>query len=335
MKSFATRLLAWHREHGRHDLPWQRSRDPYRIWVAEVMLQQTQVATVVPYFERFMAAFPTVSSLAYAELDAVLGAWAGLGYYARARNLHAAAIHIRDLHGGRFPDEFDAVAALPGIGRSTAGAILASAHDRRHPILDGNCKRVYARHAGIDGWSGATAVARDLWAHADAVTPDADARNYTQAIMDLGATVCTRANPQCDRCPAAVDCVARCEGRIAELPTPRPRRVRPLRAASLLIVRNRAGEVLLERRPPSGVWGGLWCLPWVDGDGPPAARALPPVRHAFTHFELEITPWALDADALDRDEGDGHRVWADSARRATLGLPAPVRRLLDALESTA
>ncbi len=299
------------------------------------MLQQTQVATVIPYFERFMDLFPSVSALADAELDGVLSAWAGLGYYARARNLHAAAVCIRDAHGGRFPDDFDSVAALPGIGRSTAGAILASAFDQRHPILDGNCKRVYARHAGIEGWSGTTTVARKYWAHADAVTPAGDARDYTQAIMDLGATVCTRATPQCERCPVASDCIALRDERIHELPTPRPRRVRPLRAASLLIVRNAAGEILLERRPPKGVWGGLWCLPWVDGDGPSAARALPPVRHAFTHFELEITPWTLDADAFGAEDGSVRRVWADPLRRATLGLPAPVRRLLDALESTA
>ena len=239
-------------------------------------------------------------------------------------------------HGGRFPESFDAVAALPGIGRSTAAAILASAFDARHPILDGNCKRVYARHAGIDGWPGATAAATALWAHADAVTPPSDARDYTQAIMDLGATVCTTAQPACDRCPVADDCVARNESRVAELPTPRPRRARPLRAANLLIVRNAAGEVLLEQRPARGVWGGLWCLPWLEsGDTRPvAAEALAPVRHAFTHFELEITPWTVAAEALDHG-ADARRVWADARRRATLGLPAPVRRLLDALESPA
>lgn len=335
MNPFAERLLEWYREHGRHDLPWQRDHDPYRIWVAEVMLQQTQVATVIPYFERFMVSFPTASALADAELDTVLSAWAGLGYYARARNLHAAAIRIRDAHDGTFPETFEAVAALPGIGDSTAGAILASAFGQRHPILDGNCKRVYARHAGIGGWAGTTEAARALWAHAENVTPTTDARDYTQAIMDLGATVCTRAKPRCTSCPVASDCVALREGRVDELPTPRPRRIRPLRTAGLLIVRNRAGEILLERRPPQGVWGGLWCLPWVDGDGPRAARALPPVRHAFTHFELEITPWTLDADALDNIDGDADRVWTDTARRASLGLPAPVRRLLDALESAA
>ncbi|MEX0899766.1 MAG: A/G-specific adenine glycosylase [Gammaproteobacteria bacterium] len=333
MNLFSERLLAWHREHGRHDLPWQRSRDPYRVWVAEIMLQQTQVGSVVPYFERFMTEFPTVLALADAEVDSVLHAWAGLGYYARARNLHAAAAIIRDEHDGAFPDTFDAVAALPGVGRSTAGAILATAFDARHPILDGNCKRVYARHAGIEGWSGATVVARALWAQADAVTPATDARDYTQAIMDLGATVCTRARPQCHCCPVAGDCIALRDNRSSELPTPRPRRVRPLRTASLLIVRNRVGEILLERRPQKGIWGGLWCLPWVEGTGPRAARALPTVRHAFTHFELDITPWTLDADAFDADDGSARRVWADPARRATLGLPAPVRRLLDALES--
>ena len=336
MSAFAARVLAWHRAHGRHDLPWQASREPYRLWVAEVMLQQTQVATAIPYFERFVAAFPTVAALAAADRDAVLHAWSGLGYYARARNLHDAAMRIVADHGGRFPDDFDAVAALPGIGRSTAGAILASAFDARHPILDGNCKRVYARHAGIDGWSGTTAVARTLWAHADAMTPATDARDYTQAIMDLGATVCTAARPACGVCPVADDCVARTEDRVAELPTPRPRRARPLRAAHLLVVRNAAGEVLLAQRPARGVWGGLWCLPWLDPDDarPPAAEQLAPVRHAFTHFELEITPWALAADALDHGAG-ARRVWADAGHRATLGLPAPVRRLLDALESAA
>lgn len=343
MKSFAARVRAWFDQHGRHDLPWQRDRDPYRIWVSEIMLQQTQVGTVVPYFERFVAAFPTVTALADADEDAVLALWSGLGYYARARNLHAAARRIRNEHGGMFPRTLDEVTALPGIGPSTAGAILALAFDERHAILDGNCKRVYARHAGIDGWPGGSAVNARLWTVAGERTPRTGVAAYTQAIMDLGATVCTRSAPRCDACPVTGDCVALATGRVTELPAPKPRRARPHRAATMLMLRNARGEILLERRPGHGIWGGLWCPPLVDSEADVAdalvrfggrvetAFVHDPVRHGFTHFMLDILPH-------ESTVADAHAAVADSGCRwfapddlATIGLPAPVRGILAGL----
>ena len=339
--TFARRLLAWASEHGRTGLPWQRDRDPYRVWVAEIMLQQTQVTTVIPYFERFMAEFPTLRSLADADTDRVLAAWSGLGYYARARNLHATARRIRDEHAGEFPRAFEAVVALPGIGRSTAGAILATAFDERHPILDGNCRRVYARHAGIDGPPQSARTSAALWEVAERHTPPADARAYTQAIMDLGSTVCTRTDPACDRCPVAGDCVARRENRIDELPAKARPKPRPVRDAVFAVVRDPAGAVLFERRPDKGVWGGLWCLPWLDArdaaaayaaeHGATEARDLPGLHHVFTHFELRIAPVEYRADGARPHTRE--RIWAASGDWHALALPTPVRRVLDALES--
>lgn len=342
MTAFAERLVAWQRMHGRHDLPWQRTRDPYRIWLSEVMLQQTQVATVVPYFERFVAHFPTVAALAAAELDDVMRLWAGLGYYTRARNLHAAARVVVERHGGAFPRDFDEVAALPGIGRSTAGAIIALAHDERHPILDGNCKRVYARHAGIAGWPGDPKIGARLWAVADACTPAGDAAAYTQAVMDLGATLCTRTKPRCIECPVTDDCAARLAGVVALLPTPKPRRALPERAATLLVAESPHGEFLLVRRPPRGVWGGLWCAPMVaDGDDASLAAAaygldlaggdeLAPVRHAFTHYALEIRPLRIRGD---RDATlPAGAAWVAREALDDYGLPAPVKKLLEAID---
>lgn len=343
MKPFAARLLAWFERHGRHDLPWQRDRDPYRIWVSEVMLQQTQVATVIAYFERFIAAFPTVTALADADEDAVLALWSGLGYYARARNLQAAARHIRDAHGGVFPRSFDAVSALPGVGPSTAGAILALAFDARHAILDGNCKRVYARHEGVEGWPGESAVNARLWALAETRTPESGVAAYTQAIMDLGATVCTRAAPRCDACPVADDCVANATGRVAEIPAPRPRRARPHRTATLLVVRDTKGAFLLERRPGTGVWGGLWCPPLTAsreeaaeilgrfGVRYEAGREHPPVRHGFTHFTLEIHPHESVVDSRHGEVAESDHRWIAPTALADIGLPAPVRGILTTL----
>lgn len=330
--SFAARLDAWFVRHGRRDLPWQRDHDPYRIWVSEVMLQQTQVATVIPYFERFMARFPDVAALANAPEDAVMAAWSGLGYYARARNLHAAACRIRDDYGGRFPEEFDDVLALPGVGRSTAGAILALARGQRHPILDGNCKRVYARHAGIDGWPGDAAVAAQLWSVADAHTPKEEVARYTQAIMDLGATVCTRRAPRCGECPVVSDCRARIDERVAELPGARPKRVHPQRATTLMVLTNAAGEVLLEKRPGQGIWGGLWALPEAEGevDG----TALPPLRHRFTHFNLDIQPVHRIVSVETQIADDDARAWIPLTRLDEYGVPQPVRRILAMLDST-
>jgi len=329
--TFAARLLRWHRRHGRHDLPWQHPRTAYRVWVAEIMLQQTQVATVIPYYTRFLERFPDVRALARAPLDDVLALWSGLGYYARGRNLHRAARQIVADHGGEFPRDFDAVAALPGVGRSTVGAILAQAFGARQPILEGNARRVLARHAGIAGWPGEPRVAHKLWRIASLRLPKARLADYTQAVMDLGATVCTARVPHCGQCPVASDCVALARGRIAQLPGRRPRRVRPQRIAQLLLIENARGELLLQRRPERGIWGGLWCPPVVDGAAPaqPKSRViekLPAIHHAFTHYDLELRPVRLRAPAR-APAGD----WVKLDALSRYGIPAPVRRLLSTL----
>jgi len=323
--SFANRLLRWHVRHGRHDLPWQHPRTPYRVWVAEIMLQQTQVATVIPYYARFLARFPDVRALAAAPLDDVLALWSGLGYYARGRNLHQAARQIVANHGGEFPRDFDAVVALPGIGRSTAGAILAQAFGARRPILEGNARRLLARHAGIAGWPGEPRVAAKLWRVAEQRLPRSRLADYTQAVMDLGATVCTARDPRCARCPIASDCVARARGLIARLPSPRPRRERPHRLAQLLLIENARGELLLERRPERGIWGGLWCPPVVEGSraGARVIAKLPAIHHAFTHYDLELRPVRVRANGTRRS-GE----WVKLRALSRYGLPAPVRRLL-------
>jgi A/G-specific adenine glycosylase len=341
---FSQRLLDWFDCHGRHDLPWQRNPTPYRVWVSEIMLQQTQVGTVIPYFERFMARFPTVRHLAEAPLDEVLHHWSGLGYYARARNLHRAAGIMCERHGGRFPADREALEALPGIGRSTAGAILSLARGQRHAILDGNVKRVLARHAGVEGWSGEPPVLRRLWELAEAYTPMERVAEYTQAIMDLGATVCTRSRPACERCPVAADCVAAASGRTGELPTPRPRRRQPLRDTCLLMVTGPQG-VLLEQRPAQGLWGGLWSFPEVASEAAAlvwcrdqlaseasSTEAWEPFVHVFTHFRLRITPLRvhLQNPAGSVMEGPG-RVWYNTRTSTRLGVPAPVARLLEEL----
>jgi len=337
----APRLLAWFETDGRRDLPWQRDRAPYRVWISEVMLQQTQVAAVIPYFEAFTRRFPDVRSLAEARLDEVLHLWSGLGYYARARNLHRAAQAVMDRHGGTFPGDLESVMALPGIGRSTAGAILALSCGERHPILDGNVKRVLARQFGVEGHPGEAAVEAHLWALADACTPHRRLAEYTQAIMDLGATVCTRARPACLLCPVNDSCVARAGNREHQLPTPRPRAARPRREAWLVIAMRGGHKVLLERRPPSGIWGGLWGLPefptrahavqWCSEHLSGAARPRPaePVRHAFSHFEYEMRPLVvhcLGKAGMLRDD-DRYR-WYDARQPAKIGLPKPVATLV-------
>jgi A/G-specific adenine glycosylase len=340
---FADKLLAWFDVAGRHDLPWQHPRTPYRVWVSEIMLQQTQVQVVAPYFERFVAALPDVAALAAAPRDDVLALWSGLGYYARARNLHAAAQACVERHGGELPRDLDALVALPGIARSTAGAILAQAWGERAPILDGNVKRVLARLHGVAGWPGTPAVEKQLWSIAAAQLPDARLADYTQAQMDFGATLCTRHDPACVLCPLQDDCIARREGRVAELPTPKPGKPLPERSAVVLWCEDAAGRVLLQRRAPAGVWAGLWSLPesadqdaarrWhethFDGDFA-AAETLAPVPHAFTHYRLTLHPlrWreARGRDAV-RDNPDLR--WIDRAQLAQLGIPAPVRRLLE------
>ena len=348
-EEFHRRLLGWYDRHGRHDLPWQTDRSPYRVWVSEIMLQQTQVSTVIPYFHRFMDRFPTVNELASAPLDEVLHLWSGLGYYARARNLHQAARIVVAEHDGRLPDSFEAVLSLPGIGRSTAGAILALAADQRHPILDGNVKRVLCRHFGIEGWPGQRQVETRLWTLAEALTPSQRVADYTQAIMDLGATLCRRGQPDCEACPLRTDCRALAEGIQSELPTPRPKKARPLRQTQMLIVVDAEDRVLLRRRDANGLWGGLWSLPeqahgddpadWCSqhlGAAPGTTRRLEPVRHGFTHLELEIQPvWLRIADGGDGADGaaagvmDGDGwLWYNLRSPSRVGLAAVVERLL-------
>jgi A/G-specific adenine glycosylase len=343
---FAARLLAWHERHGRKDLPWQRDLTPYRVWVSEIMLQQTQVQTVVSYYEGFLQRFPDLVTLADASLDDVLHLWSGLGYYARARNLHLAAQVVRTRYGGRFPETFDDIAALPGVGRSTAGAILSLALGQRHPILDGNVTRVLARHFAVKGWPGRAEVGRKLWAIAEMLTPADLPGAYNQAMMDLGATLCTRTRPACALCPLEGTCVAKRRGNPTSFPEGKPAALLPVRAAQLLLVRDPAGRVLLEQRPPTGIWGGLWSLPQIEagadplawcasrrlGDGARLVARWPVRRHAFSHFHLEMHPVeiCLDSEGLDCVEEPG-RVWYNPAAPDARGLAAPVRRMLAAL----
>jgi A/G-specific adenine glycosylase len=346
-RSFSRCLIGWHARHGRHDLPWQRRRTAYRVWVSEIMLQQTQVATVVPYYERFMQRFPDVCTLAAASIDDVLHLWSGLGYYARARNLHRAAVRITEEHGGRFPRSFEAVADLPGIGRSTAGAILALSRGERFPILDGNVRRVLSRHFGVEGSVSDGATLDRLWSLADECTPATHVDTYTQAIMDLGATVCTRRNPSCTVCPVATTCIALRTGRQHELPSPRQARARRLREVFMLAAVREDGDVLLERRPESGVWGGLWCLPEFASAaqaqayaqrmlaGAPAGPVpLAPVEHAFTHFDLVITPLLAHCSGIASAPGPAQSLWYRTRAPARVGLPAPIRLLLERLADT-
>lgn len=342
---FAPALLAWYDKHGRRDLPWQHERNAYRVWLSEVMLQQTQVRTVIAYFERFVAALPTLADLAAAPQDRVLALWSGLGYYSRARNLHRAAQICLAEYGGELPRTIEALSALPGIGRSTAAAILAQAYGERHAILDGNVRRVLARWHGLRGWPGETATQRELWRLADAHTPHERVADYTQAIMDLGATLCVRARPHCPRCPVSSDCVALREGLTAELPARKPARAKPTRTTTMLIVRDGERRVLLERRPPVGIWAGLWSLPEVDtvaeapqrllerycvhvDSGTPLARFM----HTFSHYHLEIAPLLLErAQPLPRVADAPDRAWYAPAELAEIGLPAPVRKLLETI----
>lgn len=342
--SFSQRLLAWFDEYGRKDLPWQQDINPYRVWVSEIMLQQTQVATVIPYFQRFTSRFPDVATLASADLDDVLAHWSGLGYYARGRNLHKAAVITCAQHGGELPQDVEALMALPGIGRSTAGAILSIACQQRHPILDGNVKRVLARHGRVEGWPGATAVATRLWVLAEQFTPTVRVGDYTQAIMDLGATLCTRRRPGCEACPVKEDCIAATEGLQDKLPASKPRKAIPERDTMMIMVCGNDGQVLLERRPPQGVWGGLLSFPEFQDE--PACREWcertfmpglvrferwPVVVHTFSHFRLRITPLRV-AGGVDQSVvmDDARWVWYNHTSPSG-GLAAPVKLLLDRL----
>ena len=341
---FSTQLLQWYDQHGRKNLPWQRDSDPYKIWVSEIMLQQTQVAAVIPYFERFIDRFPTISELAAGDIDEVLHLWTGLGYYARAHNIHRSAVEINDQHQGMFPSEVEKVYQLPGIGRSTAHAILAFAFDQKLPILDGNVKRVITRHHRVYGWPGEKRVEERLWKIAENVMPVERTAEYTQAIMDLGATVCLRRRPLCGVCPIANTCLAKKYNEQTQLPTPRPKKHKPVRSVSMVMV-QKDYSVLLERRPPSGIWGGLWSFPEVEPETDPSLQMSmrfglrvetgekwATLRHSFTHFHLDITPIPAKLKKVDAQimENPG-LVWYNLTEPDARGLAAPVKKLLDKL----
>ena len=341
---FSEHILAWFDQHGRKDLPWQQNKTPYRVWVSEIMLQQTQVSTVIPYFLRFMEQFPTIQSLANASEDDVLHLWTGLGYYSRARNLHRTAKIITELHHSEFPATQDELEELPGIGQSTAGAILAIAFGTHAAILDGNVKRVLTRFYGIREWPGNKKIHDQLWIYAEQLTPHKRVADYTQAMMDLGATLCIRGKPQCDKCPLSKNCIAFLEGIEKTLPRPKPRKKIPVRQSSLLILQHK-NTVLLEKRPPTGIWGGLWSLPELAGT-PTVAEIKnycrqhfqcditdiqngESFRHTFSHFHLDISPVTiLIKKAAAKIMADGQQIWYNLHDPANVGLPAPVKKLL-------
>jgi A/G-specific adenine glycosylase len=367
LRPFSSRIVAWQRTHGRHDLPWQNTRDPYRIWLSEIMLQQTQVTAVIPYYTRFLQSFPDVAALAAAPLDRVLQHWSGLGYYRRAHYLHAAALAVMTRHEGKFPRDAATLETLPGIGRSTAAAIAVFAAGERAAILDGNVKRVLARHAGVDGWPGAPKVEAVLWdiaaqrlpdgasserprgandcgkSAAQPRLPDGVAEAYTQGLMDLGATLCTRSSPRCGACPVAADCVALRDDRIAQLPAARPKKTLPQREVRVLLL-ERAGEFLFEKRAPLGIWGGLWSLPECDvvadmhaeirarfGAEAEPAIALAPIEHGFTHFALTMHPHRMQVRRWPQGVAAPGTLWIAPADAAGAALPAPIKALMRAL----
>ncbi len=330
-ESFSANVLRWGAQHGRKGLPWQEPLDPYRVWISEIMLQQTRVETVIPYFHRFIETFPDICALAAAGQDQVLGLWSGLGYYARARNLHKAAITLCERYGGEMPPSREALEALPGIGRSTAAAILSIGFDLPEPILDGNVKRVLCRYHGVEGWPGRSAVVRQLWRHAEQHMPQQQCGLYTQAMMDLGASLCSRHQPACGECPVAGGCVACKEGRADELPQPKPGKKLPQRSCSMAILHNGGGALWMERRPEQGIWGGLWSFPemasvaeWKELQKP---QTWPVLRHTFTHFKLEITPLYCELDQPVYTAPQGEWVTLDALEQR--GIAAPVRRLIE------
>ncbi|MDP2805831.1 MAG: A/G-specific adenine glycosylase [Gallionellaceae bacterium] len=356
---FAFQLIAWQHSYGRHGLPWQGG-DAYRVWLSEIMLQQTQVATVIPYYQKFIASFPNVIALAAATEDQVLVHWSGLGYYARGRNLHKAARIIAEKYAGEFPREFEQIIELPGIGRSTAAAICALAFHEHRAILDGNVKRVLARYCGIEGWVGDKRVEAQLWQQAESLLPkeefprpaeerarerggvDSSIATYTQALMDMGATVCTRSKPKCALCPVQSDCVALKTDRIAQLPTARPKKTVPERNAIFLLLMH-GSDILLEKRPGSGIWGGLWCPPqfedemaaksWFVQNGLSASEGerLETFTHIFTHFKLHITPLKISLVVKLSCAAQSGSVWLDVSEALQAAIPTPVRTVLQKL----
>jgi A/G-specific adenine glycosylase len=343
-ENFSSAVLDWFDQHGRHDLPWQQNKDAYHTWISEIMLQQTQVTTVIPYYQRFIERFPTVDSLAKAEQDEVLHLWTGLGYYARARNLHKTAQIVANELNGQFPETVLELEALPGIGRSTAGAILSISTGKWAPILDGNVKRVLARFYAIKGWPGTTANQKTLWQYAEQNTPQERVADYTQAMMDLGATLCTRSKPSCLLCPLQQGCKAWELGKTDQLPTPKPKKTLPIKQTYMLILQqHKENEVLLYQRPPSGLWGGLWSFPQVadlrdtfNETGleldQASIQTLAPIRHTFSHFHLDITPVQAQINTPTDCVMEGKpMLWYNIQQPENVGLAAPVKKLLESL----
>lgn len=344
MSDFANRLIAWQKTHGRHDLPWQNTTDPYAIWVSEIMLQQTQVAAVVAYYSKFMQRFPNISSLANATQDEVLQYWSGLGYYPRARNLHNAAVTIMDDHGGQFPQVFATIQTLSGIGRSTAAAIASFAFNQVQTILDGNVKRVLARHFLVEGWPSSPKVEKELWQLAEKLLPEQGMVAYTQGLMDLGATLCTRSKPKCVNCPLNASCQALQQQRVHDLPTLKPRKAIPEKNTTMLILR-RGDEILLEKRPSTGIWGGLWSFPEVENGQDVQITALnkfgivteidivlPNLTHTFTHFKLHIRPQILQVIKPNLQVNQATNIWISIEDAIGAAIPTPIRKILLTLQ---
>ena len=347
-ESLAAKVLAWFDEYGRKSLPWQQQPTPYRVWVSEIMLQQTQVATVIPYYETFMQRFPTLLALADAPLDEVLKHWQGLGYYARARNLHKTAQIIRDQYQGEFPQTLAQVESLAGIGRSTAGAILSLALGQQHAILDGNVKRVLARYHAVQGWAGTPKIQQQLWQYAEQHVPDSRNADYTQAMMDMGATLCTRSNPLCLYCPLQDGCQAFKLGLQANIPAPKPSKVLPEKSAVIVLLQNAQGEYLLQRRPPTGIWGGLWSFPefadihqaqdWLQTQ---TDLALSPAQleaswsHGFSHYTLHLQPYRLTMHTSPTRIMEAEQwLWYKAGTELAGGLSAAVRYWFQNIQST-
>ncbi len=347
MKSFSEKVLVWFDQHGRKDLPWQHNINPYRVWVSEIMLQQTQVKTVIPYFDKFMQSFPNVQALANADQDTVLKHWSGLGYYARARNMHKAAKTVCDDFSGVFPDNLEAMQSLSGVGRSTAAAVLSISSNHKEAILDGNVKRVLSRVFAVDGWPGKSDVHKKLWVLAEQTTPDTRNADYTQAIMDLGATLCTRSKPRCADCPLQQDCLAFRQGNQTDYPGKKPKKVMPEKYTVMLILKNKQQEVFMQKRPPVGIWGGLWCFPqfeniafakeWLDNNYDKSlnqATELTKLKHTFSHFHLHIQPLIVEVKTpinkgvMEHDD----TLWYNITTEFNGGLAAPVQTLLNTVK---
>jgi A/G-specific adenine glycosylase len=348
-KSFNQRILSWFHQQGRKNLPWQQNKTPYRVWISEIMLQQTQVSTVIPYYQKFMVSFPTITALAEADEDKVLHHWTGLGYYARARNLHKAAKQIVAEHNGIFPETLEAVINLPGIGRSTAGAILSIALNKHHAILDGNVKRVLARYYTVEGHNGQAKFEQTLWPIAETLTPKEDVALYTQAMMDLGATCCTRSKPNCSECPVNSSCLAYAGALQGEYPNKKPKKKIPEKATIMVIPRIN-GQVLLEKRPPSGIWGGLWCFREISDKNEidneltrlqlkPVDKTsifyLPSFRHTFSHYHLDITPVVIDCEKISTNQvqQSHQQQWYNLNTEAHVGLAASTLKLINLLRN--